>query len=320
MVKKLVYLFLISIPVLLLNQNIRNNRMDISYSLQLQDPKNELSSPNLWTKLFRLVSHNSNPAFITPQGIDATRDLLAVADAGAGGVHILNFKANKYNFINLSGDIKGTPIDVAIVKNTVLVSTSGDKEILEYDYMGEQIRSILPKYEIKRISGIDYYAPYIFLTDTPSHTVLCIDFEGNVIFNIGGRGSTEGRLNFPTFVYVSAGGELYITDTMNFRVQVFDLKGNWKRTIGGRGITQGTFNRPKGISVDDNGNLFVVDNSFDNVQIFSLDGEFMQHFGSTGSDPGQFEMPTDIAIAGKNIYISDTMNKRIQVFEISYGN
>ncbi len=320
MVKKILYLFLLSIPVILLNQTVHRDKLEVSFLLQLQDPKNDLSEPNLWSKLFGLVSHNPNPAFITPQGIDATRDLLAVADAGARGVHLLNFKTHKYNFINLSSDITGTPIDVAFVKNTLLVSTSGDTGIYEYDLKGRLVRSIQPQLGIKRISGIDYFDPYIFLTDTPAHTVLCMDLTGKVIFKIGGRGSTEGTLNFPTFLYVSATGELYITDTMNFRVQVFDLKGNWKRTIGGRGITQGTLNRPKGISVDGSGNLYIVDNSFDNVQIFSSEGKFKQYFGSTGSKPGQFEMPTDIAIAGKKIYVSDTMNKRIQVFEISYGN
>jgi hypothetical protein len=51
------------------------------------------------------------------------------------------------------------------------------------------------------------------------------------------------------------------------------------------------------------------------VQIFDQDGRFLLGFGEPGAGAGQFWLATGIAIASDRIYVSDSSNRRVQVFE-----
>jgi sugar lactone lactonase YvrE len=51
------------------------------------------------------------------------------------------------------------------------------------------------------------------------------------------------------------------------------------------------------------------------VQVFDDQGRLLLNWGEAGSAPGQFWLPNGIAIsAADQIYIADSYNRRIQVF------
>ncbi len=88
------------------------------------------------------------------------------------------------------------------------------------------------------------------------------------------------------------------------------------------GSGEGQFHFPKGITADEDGNVFVAD--WGNHRIvhlfFSNDRllEWRNSIGSLGEKPGKFNHPTGIALDSKyRIYVSDTDNHRIQVFDSS---
>ncbi|MFQ6610662.1 MAG: 6-bladed beta-propeller [Fidelibacterota bacterium] len=290
---------------------------NITLLKEIRDPEYFREEPGWWDKLKLSLNLVPRRSFVMPQGIDASHELLAIADAGAGGVHLLNFQDNRYVFLSTEMNVVHTPIDVAIAENSVFVAYSSVGYIDEFDFRGEFIKSIIPSDNIQRITGIFYRNSFLYIVDTPGHSVLKMDGKGKTVHLIDTRGEKDGTLNFPTFIYIGDNGNIYVTDTMNFRVQVFDGNGNCLNTVGKRGISTGQLNRPKGISVDDSGNLYIVDSSFDNVQIFSPKGKYLDLIGSSGEAPGQFIMPTDIAVSKDLIYVSDTGNKRIQIFQIS---
>jgi DNA-binding beta-propeller fold protein YncE len=59
-----------------------------------------------------------------------------------------------------------------------------------------------------------------------------------------------------------------------------------------------------------------VDALFDTVQVFDLAGRLLLPWGQSGTGPGQFGVPSGIAISADNhIYVADTYNHRVQVFE-----
>jgi len=107
-----------------------------------------------------------------------------------------------------------------------------------------------------------------------------------------------------------------VTDSLNFRVQVFSKAGEPLAQVGGLGQVLGRFSKPKGVAVDDGGRMYVVDSIFDVVQMFDDSGRLLMHFGGSGSRPGQFWLPAGIAVAGNNIYVADTQNRRVQVFRL----
>jgi NHL repeat len=105
----------------------------------------------------------------------------------------------------------------------------------------------------------------------------------------------------------------------------------------------GQFNIPQGIAVDGMKNIYVLDRSNNRIQVFDSAGNFLFMFGwgvdtgaaefqicstadtpcqagTFGSEAGQFALPLGIAVDGmKNIYVADSNNQRIQVFD-SAGN
>jgi hypothetical protein len=53
------------------------------------------------------------------------------------------------------------------------------------------------------------------------------------------------------------------------------------------------------------------------VQIFDPQGQILMAFGREGTQAGQFWLPAGLFIDSRNrIYVADSFNKRIQVFEL----
>jgi DNA-binding beta-propeller fold protein YncE len=70
------------------------------------------------------------------------------------------------------------------------------------------------------------------------------------------------------------------------------------------------------VSSDRFGRIYVVDAVFDNVQVFDAEGQLLMHFGQGGNGSGEFWLPNGIAISADNrIYVADSYNNRVQVFQ-----
>lgn len=160
---------------------------------------------------------------------------------------------------------------------------------------------------------------------------------------IGRAGQAEGELQSPRDIALGPDGYLYVADSMNNRVQVFQTDGESVRGWGslcdleqgaancvdpdGAGPQPpgaGQFKEPWGVAVAADGTVYVADTWNHRVQRFTSEGEFLGSWGQFGQvGPGQsagvmgvFYGPRDIAISGEGLlYVSDTGNKRIQVFE-----
>src|SRR5262249_38131734 len=96
---------------------------------------------------------------------------------------------------------------------------------------------------------------------------------------------------------------------------------------GGRGGAPGAgqqsdgFQRPTDVAWDAAGNIYVAD-GYGNSRIakFDKNGKFVKSWGQRGTENGQFNIVHGIVIdAQGNLYVADSGNKRIQVFD-SEGN
>lgn len=118
-------------------------------------------------------------------------------------------------------------------------------------------------------------------------------------------------------------GSFYIVDKMNHRILHVSQQGDVLHTLGGYGADDGEFNEPWGLDVDRFGNLYVADTWNHRIQKFDPNGEHVRTWGRFGqSSPfdlagqGAFYGPRDVAVGpDERLYVTDTGNNRIQVFD-----
>lgn len=156
----------------------------------------------------------------------------------------------------------------------------------------------------------------LYIADEGNHHVDVFDLSGRFLFDFGGLGNENGRLNNPEAAKVNSVGEVFVTDLKNNRVQVFDSQGRFLRGWGRKGSRHGEFSGPVGIAFDAYDNVYVTEIGNNRVQVFRRNGEFITAFGQAGDGPGQFRNIHGIAVDPNTgrVFIADTDNHRIQVF------
>jgi DNA-binding beta-propeller fold protein YncE len=177
---------------------------------------------------------------------------------------------------------------------------------------------VLPDAGLERPTGIAVLRDRLFVVDTPRHEVVVLSMGGVPIGRFGSRGSEAGFLNFPTAIAAS-GDRLLVVDALNFRIASFAPDGTWLGSFGTPGDEGGAFARPKAIGVDAAGRLYVSDAQRDAVLVFERDGSFVRAIGEAQPGTSPLAMPAGVAASGNRLYVADSLNHRVAVFELPGG-
>jgi sugar lactone lactonase YvrE len=186
-----------------------------------------------------------------------------------------------------------------------------------------------------------------FVADTQNLRIEKFDKDGKFVTAFGGKGSGEGQFNpineegtgtGPGGVAVDKDGNVYVADTWNHRIEKFDNNGKFVMSWGsfvniGDPNTAGDtdkdvrFYGPRGIALGPDGNLYITDTGNKRVLIFDTAGKFVRKIDSGVTPdrtaptypfdkPGELNEPIGIAVdKDGNVYVADTLNKRIQKFD-----
>jgi len=149
-----------------------------------------------------------------------------------------------------------------------------------------------------------------------------------MVRTLGGRGKEEGQFMQPVAVAVDSKKRIYVVDSLKCNVQVFDPEGKFLYSLGKFGKETASpqdvyFLNPVSVAIDQAGNVVALDAKLSTVQIIGKMGQVIAQFGEPASAEsgkmelgmGGFSHPQALALDGNdNIYVADTGNNRIRVF------
>jgi DNA-binding beta-propeller fold protein YncE len=278
------------------------------------DPATVKGPPSLMKKFWRVLVGAPDAVHMNqPYGIAVGPDRkVYVADTFGGVIHAYDLAKSGYSAI----DVKARSlIGVAAGAGRLYVTDSAAGSVMGLDLKGRTIWTLGRTFGLGRPTGIAWGGDRLYVVDTLHHNVIMVSPAGAYLGGFGMQGSGPGQFNFPTNIARGADGRLYVTDTLNFRVQVFDAEGRFQDAFGKLGDGAGDFDKPKGVAIDSAGHVYVVEGMNDVVQIFDPSGRLLLAFGESGAAEGQFWLPTGITIVDDMVYVADSANRRVQVFE-----
>ncbi|MFZ2652976.1 MAG: 6-bladed beta-propeller [Burkholderiaceae bacterium] len=149
----------------------------------------------------------------------------------------------------------------------------------------------------------------LYVSDTSRQAVFVFDEKAGEL-QVWERAG--GLLNFvaPSGLALGPGGDLYVADAELAFVARLDATGQPKGEIG-----RGLLERPTGLARDARtGLLFVADTYAHDIKVFDAAGSLVRVIGGRGEGDGEFNFPTHLAFVQGELYVTDTLNSRVQVF------
>jgi len=114
----------------------------------------------------------------------------------------------------------------------------------------------------------------------------------------------------PSRIALGDKGELFVTENLERRYTILDAEGQRILTVGSKGMPPFGDSRPTGIATDGEGNVYVA--SDHEVQKFNRHGESV---GKLGTNVGEFQWPFGVRYHNRQVYVCDSQNSRVQVFD-----
>jgi hypothetical protein len=220
------------------------------------------------------------------------------------------------------------PVDVKCdCSGYLYVLSRSTAAITEYNAGGSSIRSLTGIGTAPRGLDVDS-AGNVFVAMTgdnqvwkfnPTPTSFQIDGSfgnsGYIGIDTGSAGDGPGEFNAPFDVAVSPdGGTISVSDSGNDRIQQFDPSGNYLDTFGSQGSAVGQFDTPKGLTYDSAGYLYIVDSGNNRIAV-ALSSSVIGTSGTSGTALGQFQEAINLGVGSRGIYVADTGNNRVQIFD-----
>ncbi len=197
------------------------------------------------------------------------------------------------------------------------------------------------RFDIPTDLAIDKGNGDIYVVDSDNNRVQRFQADGdydNLEFGSSSNSDDE-YLGSPSAIAIHKETDyIYVADSATDSISVFDDNGKFKFNFDDDDSGD-EFKNPSGMVIDDSNDiLYVADTGNNRIRIYELtDGDncpsgtdevindevcFVDDFGISGSTNGRFDEPAGLAFDEDNdlLYVADTENNRIQVFEIVAGN
>ena len=126
---------------------------------------------------------------------------------------------------------------------------------------------------------------------------------------------TVTGLNSPYGIAFNSHQEMIVSEWGGHRLSIFDITGQKIRTFELHDDSPDQMKYPKGIAIDDTDNIYV--SSEHKLQKFTSSGELIECIGIKGWKEGEFDDPRGVTLYDNQVYVCDSNNYRIQVFDLN---
>ncbi|MEM6730491.1 MAG: NHL repeat-containing protein, partial [Myxococcota bacterium] len=251
-----------------------------------------------------------------PVEIEVFDDVLYISELG--GLRISRFTVDGH-FIDTigEGELVG-PRAVTLDENgTIYALDEFSNRIVFFDQDGTKLSECSP---------LGFFIPNdiffsdgaLFVANANAQNLLKLDLDCNVLAVTGTPGAGLGQFNFPRSIFVRD-GLVYVSDALNNRVQIFDTDLNFVDVFGGFPVLL----NPNSTLIREDGTVVVVETGRHQVKFFSPDDLVtpIQVLGDPRTNPGVLNAPGGIFFDedADELYVADTNNGRIQVFDFHSG-
>lgn len=161
---------------------------------------------------------------------------------------------------------------------------------------------------------VDNESKRILVTDSSRKAVFVFDqLKGRL--EVWENATSHVPFTSPSGIALGMAGETYVADAELGYVTRLNNKGESLSVLG-----KGVLKRPAGLAFDAIARqLYVADVHAHDIKVFSADGPLLRTLGQRGEAPGEFNFPTYLTLAQGELYVTDTMNARIQAIDPNSG-
>ena len=194
----------------------------------------------------------------------------------------------------------------------ILVADGTNNIILVFDKIKHELLNKILLVENNcngHIHGIVIYQDTIYSVKSNDSCIVYYNLEGKFLKEFGTFGDEPGEFNQPQNLEIFE-NKIFVTDSGNNRIQIFDLEGKFLKEFGTFGDEPGEFNGVMGITLNNN-KILVADGTNNRIQIFDLEGKFLKEIKS------KFNSPHQLLIIENYMYVLDTYNYKVKIFDIS---
>ena len=151
----------------------------------------------------------------------------------------------------------------------------------------------------------------LYVSDGVFGRIMVFSKQGKPLYALGKRGTAKGEF-IRISDFINHGGNVIVTDSIGKKpMQVISNDGEFIRAY-----TRRVLDIPGAIAIDAQERIYVADHSDDSIRVF-LNGELRWRFGGPGIEPGKFRVVTQMRVYEDKLYVLDSLNRRIQVFQIN---
>jgi len=248
-----------------------------------------------------------------PVAIGMHNDMMLIADADRGMIYRYDLKQGRMRPIRNAGD--------EVIGEVSDIDVRPDESFLVTDTSGRRALHFTSRGKLKQVfeSGPNLSRPISVVYDERKNEVLVADEvfshivafspDGEPKYGIGGRGSGEGKFRIITDMLNTPDG-LYVSDRIEYAVQKLDNEGRFAEKFGEQELVF-----PTAIARDKHGRMFVADKADSKIKVF-FEGKMIDVVGRNGYVNGEFRYVSDMKIHRSRLYVADSLNGRIQVFDI----